>query len=94
VAFAPRSRRPQTSPTRLPQATIDVIIDLRNQLSSNGLDHGPHTIAWHLHRHHGLTASAVSIHRHLRAAGLITPTTQKRSKSVTVPIDLCLGGCV
>ena len=81
VAFAARSRRPQTSPTRLPQSTIDLIIDLRNQLSSKGLDHGPHTIAWHLHHHHRLTVPAVSIHRHLRTAGLITPTPQKRPKS-------------
>ena len=81
LAFAPRSRRPQTNPTRLPQPTIDLIIDLRNQLSSKGLDHGPHTIAWHLQHHHGLTVSPVSIHRHLSAAGLITPTPQKRPKS-------------
>lgn len=62
AAFEPRSRRPQSSPTRLAQSTIDLIIDLRNQLSSKGLDHGPHTIAWHLHHHHGLTVSPVSIH--------------------------------
>ena len=81
LAFAPRSRRPQTNPTRLPQPTMDLVIDLRNQLSSKGLDHGPHTIAWHLQHHHGLTVSPVSIHRHLSAAGLITPTPQKRPKS-------------
>ena len=81
AAFEPRSRRPQTSPTRLPQSTIDLIIDLRNQLSSKGLDHGPHTIGWHLQHHHGLIVSPVSIHRHLQAAGLITPTPQKRPKS-------------
>lgn len=28
AAFEPRSRRPKTSPTRLPQATVDLIIDL------------------------------------------------------------------
>jgi len=81
AAFEPRSRRPHTSPTRLPQATIDLIIELRDTLSGNGLDHGPHTIAWHLETHHGLVVSPVSIHRHLRAAGLITPTPQKRPKS-------------
>jgi transposase InsO family protein len=81
AAFHPRSRRPQTSPTRLAQSAIDLIIDLRNQLSGKGLDHGPHTIAWHLQHHHGLTVSPASIHRHLHAAGLITPTPQKRPKS-------------
>jgi len=81
AAFEPRSRRPQTSPTRLAQSTIDLIIDLRHQLLGKGLDHGPHTIAWHLQHHHGLMVSPVSIHRHLYAAGLITPAPQKRPKS-------------
>jgi transposase InsO family protein len=81
AAFEPRSRRPQTSPTRLPQATIDLIITLRNALAGKGLDHGPHTLAWHLQGRHGLTVSTATIHRHLKAAGLITPTPQKRPKS-------------
>lgn len=81
AAFAPRSRRPHSSPTRLPQSTIDLIVALRGQLLDQGLDHGPHTIAWHLHHHHALAVSVASIHRHLRAAGLITPTPQKRPKS-------------
>jgi transposase InsO family protein len=80
-AFEPRSRRPRTSPTRLPQPTIDLIVTLRNDLLSKGLDHGPHTIAWHLEHHHGLVVSVNSIHRHLRAAGLVTPTPQRRPKS-------------
>lgn len=80
-AFEPRSRRPHTSPTRLPQSAIDLITELRAKLSSKGLDHGPHTIAWHLERHHGLVVSAASIHRHVRAAGLVTPQPQKRPKS-------------
>ena len=80
-AFGPRSRRPDTSPTRLAQSTIDLIVELRNQQSSKGLDHGPHTLAWHLQHHHGLTVSTTTIHRHLKAAGLITPTPQKRPKS-------------
>jgi transposase InsO family protein len=80
-AFEPRSRRPHTSPTRLPQPTIELIVTLRNDLLSKGLDHGPHTIAWHLRHHHGVTVSVNSIHRHLRAAGLVTPTPQRRPKS-------------
>jgi transposase InsO family protein len=81
AAFGPRSRRPRSSPTRLPQATIDLIVRLRGELASKGLDHGPHTIAWHLQHHHGLVVSVASIHRHLAAAGLITPTPQRRPKS-------------
>lgn len=65
----------------MPQATVDLIIGLRCDLASKGLDHGPHTIAWHLKHHHALVVSAPSIHRHLSAAGLITPTPQRRPKS-------------
>jgi transposase InsO family protein len=81
AAFEPRSRRPHTSPGRLPEATIDLIAELRTELASKGLDHGPHTIAWHLHHHHGITVAISTIHRHLTAAGLITPTPNKRPKS-------------
>lgn len=76
AAFELRSRRPHTSPQRLAQNTIDVIIELRNTLASKGLDNGAHTIAWHLEHHPALTVSPASIHRHLRAAGLIEPQPQ------------------
>ena len=78
AAFQPRSRRPHTSPARLPQQTTDLIIALRADLASKGLDNGPATIAWHLRHHHGLTIGAATIHRHLRAAGLVSPQPQKR----------------
>ncbi len=81
AAFEPHSRRPHTSPTRLPQSTIDLIVELREKLSSKGLDNGPETIAWHLKHHHGLTVSTPSIIRHLRAAGLVTPAPKKRPKT-------------
>lgn len=86
AAFESQSRRPQTSPTRLPQSTFDLIVDLRNQLSNKGLDHGPHTIAWHLQHHHGLKVSPVSIHQHLHTAGLITATSQKTAQVLLHPL--------
>jgi transposase InsO family protein len=81
AAFEPRSRRPHSSPTRLPQTTVDLIVELRNKLRTAGLDSGPHTIAWHLEHHHQLQVSVASISRHLAAAGLVTPTPAKRPKS-------------
>jgi len=81
AAFEPRSRRPHTSPKRLPQTTIDLIIELRHTLAGKGLDAGPHTIAWHLHHHHQLHVSTASISRHLHHAGLVEPTPAKRPKS-------------
>lgn len=81
AAFEPRSPRPHTSPTRLAQSSVDLIVELREKLTSNGLDNGAETIAWHLRHHHGLTVSTPSIIRHLRAAGLVTPTPKKRPKA-------------
>ena len=81
AAFEPRTRRPHTSPGRLPDSTVELILALRTELAGKGLDHGPHTIAWHLTHHHGITVAVSTVHRHLTAAGLITPTPQKRPKS-------------
>jgi transposase InsO family protein len=81
AAFEPGSRRPHTSPTRLPQTSIDLIVELRRTLAGKGLDNGPHTIAWHLEHHHQLIVSVASISRHLAAAGLVEPSPHKRPKS-------------
>jgi transposase InsO family protein len=81
AAFDPRSRRPHTSPTRLAQSSIDLIIELREKLSGKGLDNGPHTIAWHLQHHHSVIISAATISRHLHAAGLVLPAPAKRPKA-------------
>ena len=61
AAFEPRSRRPHTSPTRSPPDVIALIVNLREQLTGQGLDAGPHTIAWHLASHHQLTVSVATI---------------------------------
>ncbi|MCB0919946.1 MAG: helix-turn-helix domain-containing protein, partial [Actinobacteria bacterium] len=41
AAFTPRSRRPKTSPRRLDQAVIELIITLRHSLIEQGTDAGP-----------------------------------------------------
>jgi transposase InsO family protein len=80
-AFEPRSRRPRTSPNALPQATVDLIIELRHKLTATGLDAGPDTIAWHLKQHYALTVSTATISRYLTRAGLVTPEPKKRPKA-------------
>ncbi|HUB41205.1 MAG TPA: helix-turn-helix domain-containing protein, partial [Streptosporangiaceae bacterium] len=52
AAFEPRSRRPSTSPTAISDHAVELIIALRKELSGQGLDAGPQTIAWHLEHHH------------------------------------------
>lgn len=81
TAFEPRSRRPHSSPTKTSEAVIDLIVEIRTGLTSQGLDAGMDTIQWHLKHHHQITVSTSTIHRHLRKAGLVTPTPNKRPKS-------------
>jgi transposase InsO family protein len=81
AAFEPRSRRPKTSPRAIPEATAELITRLREELAGQGLDAGPHTIAWHLHHHHQITVSAATISRYLARAGLVVPEPAKRPKS-------------
>jgi len=80
-AFEARSRRPKTSPTKVNEPTVQAIIELRQTLSSQGLDAGAETIRWHLEQQ-GLAAPSIStIRRYLNTAGLITPEPKKRPKS-------------
>jgi transposase InsO family protein len=81
VAFEPRSRRPTTSPTAVGDDVVALIVNLRQDLSSRGLDAGPVTIAWHLQTQHGLTVSVSTIRRRLVDAALITPNPKKRPRS-------------
>jgi transposase len=81
AAFEPRSRRPKTSPAAIEAATVELIIRLRKELSGQGLDAGPDTIAWHLHHHHQLTVSRATISRYLARHGLVTPAPKKRPRS-------------
>ena len=80
AAFEPRSRRPHTSPARLADVVNKQIVNLRVDLTTRGLDAGPHTNQWHL-ANQGHTVSVSTIHRRLVTAGLITPEPKKRPKS-------------
>jgi transposase len=84
AAFQPRSRRPHASPSALPQATVELIIKLRHRLAGQGVDAGPHTIAWHLAEQHQLTVAPATIWRTLRRAGLIIPEPRKKPKAAYV----------
>jgi transposase InsO family protein len=81
AAFEPRSRRPKTSPRAVSNDTIELMTRLRKELAGQGLDAGPHTIAWHLRHHHQVTVSAATVSRHLTAAGLVTREPTKRPKN-------------
>jgi transposase InsO family protein len=80
-AIEPQSRRPKTSPSRTPPDQEAEIIQLRRSLQAAGHDAGPHTIAAHLERAHGVSPAASTIWKVLRRNNLIAPQPKKRPRS-------------
>jgi len=80
----PQSKRPRSSPTRVPVAVEDEIVGLRKELTELGVDAGAHTIRYHLQRRHRrrrAVPSVATIWRVLSRRGFVTPQPQKRPKS-------------
>jgi len=63
AAFAPRSRRPKSSPSATPASTVELVLRLGKQLTEQGLDAGADTIGWHLLQHHDTILSRATINR-------------------------------
>jgi transposase InsO family protein len=80
-ALQPRSRRPKTTPIATPEEVRARVIELRLQLTADGLDAGPVTIAWHLEREGHTPPAPATISRILKHAGLVTPQPRKRPRS-------------
>lgn len=80
-AVEPRSRAPHTSPQRTTDEVRERILQLRAELSGNGLDAGPITIAWHVEQENLQAPSTSTIRRILHTAGLIVPEPRKRPRS-------------
>lgn len=81
AGLEPRSRRPASNPRQLPATIEERIIKLGKQLAEQGLDAGPHTIAFHLYTQTGTAPAASTIHKILRRRGFITPQPHKRPRS-------------
>jgi transposase InsO family protein len=81
AAFEPHSRRPNTSPTAVDPAVVELIVAVRKDLAGRGLDAGPDTIRWHLQHTHHINVSRATIARHLAAQNLVVPEPAKRPKS-------------
>jgi transposase InsO family protein len=80
-AVEPRSRRPASNSAATPDSVRERIVDLRLQLTKDGLDAGPITIAWHLAQEGHHPPSTSTIRRILHAAGLVVPEPRKRPRS-------------
>lgn len=81
AGLEPGSRRPRASPGRTPEVIEDEIVELRKELSDQGLDAGAHTIWFHLRKRHGDAPSVATIWRVLSRRGFVTPQPQKRPRS-------------
>jgi len=80
-AVEPRSRRPVSNSAATPDTVRERIVELRLQLTKDGLDAGPVTIAWHLEREGHRPPAASTIRRILHTAGLVVPEPRKRPRS-------------
>jgi transposase InsO family protein len=81
TAFEPRSRQPHTRPDATPPPVIDLVLNIRRQLTSQGLDAGADTICWHLKHHHQTALSRATIYRIIRQANLIVAEPRKKPRS-------------
>lgn len=81
AAFEPASRAPHTAPTATRAEVIELILQLRTELTGQGHDAGADTIGWHLKQRHRITVSRATIHRILTRHGAITPDPSKRPRS-------------
>lgn len=89
-ALEPRSRRPQTCPTRTSTEVEAAILALRTELAEVGHDAGPATIAHHLRGRFGGAPSTATVWRILGRHGLITPQPHKRPRSSFIRFEASL----
>jgi transposase InsO family protein len=80
-AVEPRSHRPRANPQQTPPALTERIVELRHDLTAQGLDAGPVSIAARLEREGRPVPSTSTIRRILHAAGLVIPQPRKRPRS-------------
>ena len=81
TVFQARSRRPGSSPSKVCDEIVELVVNLRAELSSRGLDAGPHTVCWHLQQRHQITVSPSTIRCRFVDLGLVEPNPKKRPKS-------------
>jgi transposase InsO family protein len=84
AAFEPRSRRPKTCPTAVPDPVVAAVLAERDRLVASGHDAGPETIHWHLQRAGEGPPSRASIARILTRHHRVVPAPQKKPKSAYI----------
>ena len=77
AAFEPRSRRPHTTPNATPVETVELVLQLRKELTEAGHDPGADTIRWHLEHRHRIAISRAGVHRILVRDTAVAPDPSK-----------------
>ena len=90
AGLVPRSRRPRSSPQATPEQVEHQVVQLRKHLADQGLDAGPHTIAYHLTQRHGSAPAPATIWRILSRRGFVTPQPHKRPRSSCVRFEAAM----
>jgi transposase len=72
-AVEPRSHRPHSNPRQTPTELAERMVALRRELTGQGLDAGPVTLAARLRGEGWPVPSTSTIRRILHAAGLVSP---------------------
>jgi transposase InsO family protein len=80
-AVTPRSKRPNSTPRRISAELCQLVLDIRFDLTSRGLDNGPKSIHWALSQERITPPSVASIWRILSRAGAIKPQPRKRPRA-------------
>ena len=86
-ALEARSRRPRAFPTQVCDSVVELAVNLRAELESQGLDAGPHTVCWYLQQRHQITVSPSTIRRRFVDLGLVEPNPKKRPRSSYVRFE-------
>ncbi len=90
AAIEPRSRRPRSCAYQTTATVERAILRLRRELTAQGHDAGPTTIAHHLARRATPVPAVATVWRILRRHGLITPQPQKRPRSSFIRFEAAL----
>jgi transposase InsO family protein len=86
-ALEPRSHRPRSCPHETPPTVVQRIVELRRELTAQGHDGGPVTIAYHLADQLDHPPSPTTIWRILQREGLVTSQPQKRPISSRIRFE-------
>ena len=81
-AIEPTSTRPESSPNRTPEAMIELVVAMRGQMKSEGMDYGPLSVLSRLRRN-GFTdlPSRATVARVFTAAGVVKAEPRKKPRS-------------